>query len=82
MLIVSEKTRYIKMLKIIPIILISSTISIHSEEIIYLDNDYSIEGAQFLEKNKINDSQNTNDILYDLILEELLKEQFDLYHPN
>lgn len=70
------------MLKIIPIILISSTISIHSEEIIYLDNDYSIEGAQFLEKNKINDSQNTNDILYDLILEELLKEQFDLYHPN
>lgn len=70
------------MLKILPLILISSTISLKDKEVFYLDNNYEIEGMEFLEKNKPKDSQNIDNILYDIISEQLIKEQFDLSHPK
>lgn len=72
----------ILMIKILPLIIISSTIPIAEEKIITLSSDYSIEAQECLEKNKVHNSQDTSNILYDLILEQLLKEDFDLSHPK
>jgi hypothetical protein len=72
----------ILMIKILPLIIISSTIPISEEKIITLSSDYSIEAQECLEKNKVYNSQDTSNILYDLILEQLLKEDFDLSHPK
>ena len=72
----------ILMIKILPLIIISSTIPIKEEKIITLSSDYSIEAQEYLEKNKVYNSQDTSNILYDLILEQLLKEDFDLSHPK
>jgi hypothetical protein len=38
-----------------------------------LDNDYSAEAAVCVERNKIQDSQDTSQILYNIIIEELIK---------
>lgn len=61
-----------EMLKLLPILIISSTIPISEQQIIYLDNDYSEEAAICEQKNRVKDSQNTSEILYNLILEDLL----------
>jgi hypothetical protein len=61
------------MLQIFPIIIISSTIPLSEPIVFYTEDDYSVEAKEFMDKNKINDSQDTSNILYDLILEELLK---------
>lgn len=61
------------MLKLFPIIIISSTIPISEPETFILDNDYSEEAIMFMEKNSPRCSQNPSDILYDLILQELLE---------
>ena len=61
------------MFKILPIIIISSTIQINEPKIFYLDNDYSEEAAVYVERNKTQDSQDTSQILYNIILEELIK---------
>ena len=63
------------MLKIIvPTIIISSTIPLSEKPTFYFDNDYSVEAKQFLDKDIPQDSQDTSNILYRLILEELLKD--------
>ena len=61
------------MFKILPIIIISSTIQINEPKIFYLDNDYSEEAAVCVERNQTQDSQDTSQILYNIILEELIK---------
>ena len=61
------------MFKILPIIIISVTIQIDEPKIFYLDNDYSEEAAVCVERNQTQDSQDTSQILYNLILEELIK---------
>lgn len=62
------------MLQLFPIIIISSTIPLHEPVPIILDKDYSQEARDVYEKNVTKDSQDTSNILYNLILEELLKE--------
>lgn len=63
------------MLKLLPIIIISSTITLQEEKpVFYFDGDYSQVAIETLEKNKVHDSQDTSNILYDLIAEELLNE--------
>lgn len=62
-----------EMFKILPIIIISSTIPMNEPKIFYLDNDYSEEAAICNERNKVQDSQDTSQILYNIILEELIK---------
>jgi hypothetical protein len=64
------------MLKILPILIISSTIPISEQKIIYLDNDYSEEAAMCDRENKVNDSQDTSEILYNLILEDLIRNYY------
>jgi hypothetical protein len=64
------------MLKILPILIISSTIPISEQKIIYLDNDYSEEVAMCDRENKVNDSQDTSEILYNLILEDLIRNYY------
>jgi hypothetical protein len=61
------------MLQIFPIIIISSTIPLSEPIVFYPEHDYSVEAQEFMNKNKVKDSQDTSNILYDLILEELLK---------
>lgn len=70
------------MLQILPVLIISSTISLVEKPVFYFEDDYSMEAIEFLEKNKVKDSQNMDNILYDLISEELIKEQFRLSHPK
>ena len=65
-----------EMLKILPILIISSTIPISEQKIIYLDNDYSEEVAMCDRENKVNDSQDTSEILYNLILEDLIRNYY------
>jgi hypothetical protein len=62
------------MLKLFPIIIISTTIPLYEPAPIILDKDYSQEARDCYEKNIIKDSQDTSDILYNLILEQLLEE--------
>ena len=73
------------MLKFLPTIIISSTISYVQpidEQVFYLDGDYSLEAIEFMRHNKIKDSQDTSNILYDLIRQELEKENNRLYQPK
>lgn len=61
------------MLKIVPLIIISSTISMNEPKTFTFPADYSMEAYEFMQKNKIKDSQDTSNILYDLIQKELLE---------
>lgn len=62
------------MLQLFPILIISSTIPLNEPEVFILEKDYSEEAIIFMEKNKPTSSQDTSDILYDLILQELLEK--------
>ena len=76
MVVVSEILRLLKMLQILPIIIISSTIPLCENQPIILDQDYSQEAADCMDRNTIHNSQDTSNILYDLIIEELMVDQF------
>jgi len=65
-----------EMFKILPIIIISSTIPISEQKIIYLDSDYSEEAVICMERTKVQDSQDTSEILYNLILEDLIRNYY------
>jgi len=62
------------MIKIMPLIIISSTISLNEPPLFTFPEDYTVEAKEFMEKNTIKDTQDTSNILYDLILEQLLLE--------
>ena len=59
------------MLQLLPIIIISSTIPLQ-ENIIMIEGDYSVEAYEYLHRNDPIDSQDTDSVLYNLILEQLL----------
>lgn len=61
------------MLNTISPIILSSTLSLFSSDVIMLEDDYSVEANEIMMQNKTYDP---NEILYNILLEELVFDQF------